>query len=47
MTDYTFRFPSEYRRYPLHPILFNWKTNLLYPLFPTTDFREPDEHYEG
>jgi len=31
----------------LQPILFNWRTNLLYPLFPTTDFREPDEHYGG
>jgi len=30
------RYPSELYKFPSQPLLYNWMTNLLYPLYPTT-----------
>lgn len=45
---YKLRFPSESRTPPLpEPLIFNWHTNLLYPLFSTGGPRSPNDSYGG
>lgn len=45
---YKLRFPSESRTPKIaEPLIFNWHTNLLYPLFSTGGPRSRDEDYGG
>ncbi|XP_055298016.1 phospholipid-transporting ATPase ABCA3-like isoform X5 [Sitodiplosis mosellana] len=46
--SYKLRFPSESRTPRVaEPLIFNWHTNLLYPLFSTGGPRTKDEDYGG
>lgn len=46
--DYVIRFPSESRTPTVtEPLIFNWHTNLLYPLFFTGGPRSPEDNFGG
>jgi len=40
---YTLRFPSELRTFAGNPLSFNWRTDLLFPIFQVAGPRAPLE----